>query len=104
MTGSGENHVRVAGELLDDLLSLQVPDVDQAVLAAGDDPLAAGDGEVGEDAILFVLVSRVGLQTLALSQSRALLSSYCYWPVLLPWSSPTASECCPGWLPGCTSR
>ena len=76
MTGSGENHVRVARQLLDDLLGLQVPDVDQAVLAAGDDPLAAGDGEVGEDAILFVLVSRVGLQTLALSQSRALLPSY----------------------------
>ena len=30
------------------------------------DHLAAGDGEVGEDAVLFVLVARVGLETLAL--------------------------------------
>ena len=36
------------------------------VLAAGHDPLAAGDGEVGEHAVLLVLVPGVGLQALAL--------------------------------------
>ena len=71
MTGSGENHVSVAGQLLHDLLGLQVPDIDQAVLAARHDPLAAGDGEVGEDAILFILVTRVGLQTLALAERKS---------------------------------
>ena len=68
MTGGGEDHVRVARQLLHDLLGLEIPDVDQAILAAGHDPLAAGDGEVGKDTILFILVARVGLQTLALSQ------------------------------------
>ena len=74
MTGGAEDHVGVARQLLDDLLGLQVPDVDQAVLTAGHDPLAARDGEVGEDAILFILVSGVGLQTLALEERKCIFS------------------------------
>ena len=57
----------MAVQLLDNLLGLQVPDIDQAVLTARHDPLAARDGEVGENAVLFVLVARVGLETLALA-------------------------------------
>ena len=70
VAGCGQHHVRVAVQLLDNLLGLQVPDIDLTVLTAGHDPLAARDGEVGEDAILFILVSRVGLQTLALEQGE----------------------------------
>ena len=78
MTGGGEHHVRVARELLDDLLGLEVPDVDQTVLTAGHDPLAASHGEVGEDAILFILVPGVGLQTLALQTDLSLQSDVKY--------------------------
>lgn len=52
-------------ELLNDLLRLQVPDVYQVVFGPRHDPLATGDGKVGKDAVLFVLVSCVGLKTLA---------------------------------------
>ena len=91
MTGGGENHVGVARQLLDNLLGLQVPDIDLAVLTAGHDPLAARDGEVGEDAILFILVSRVGLQTLALEQGESFtIKFHDQHSSLLPWSSPTA--------------
>jgi hypothetical protein len=67
MTGGGEHHVTVAGEGLHDLFCLKVPEVYEVVLRAAHDPLAAGDGEVGEDAVLLVLVARVGLQALALT-------------------------------------
>ena len=61
-----QDDVGVSLQLLDDLFGLQVPDVHQVVFAAGDDPLAARDREVGEDAVLFVLVLGVRLQALAL--------------------------------------
>ncbi len=56
----------MSGELLNDLLSLQIPNVHHVVLRAADDPLASGDGEVGKDAVLLVLVARVRLERLAL--------------------------------------
>ena len=37
------------------------------IFRSRDDPLAPGDRKVGKDAILFVLVAAVGLQTLALA-------------------------------------
>ena len=66
MTRGGEHHVRVSGQLLDDLLGLQVPDVDHVVLTPRDNPFAPRHGKVGKHTILFVLVSSVGLQTFAL--------------------------------------
>ena len=67
MAGGGENHVRVPRQLLHDLLVLEVPDVDLVVLATRHDPLAASHGEVGEHAILLVLVSGIRLQTFTLN-------------------------------------
>jgi hypothetical protein len=52
-------------QLLYDLLDLKVPGVDLVVLAPRHDPLVACDTEVGEDAVLLVLVAGVGLETLA---------------------------------------
>ena len=66
MAGGGQDDVRVAGQLLDDLLVLEVPDVDLVVLAPGHDPLATRHREVGKHAVLLILVSSVGFQTLAL--------------------------------------
>jgi hypothetical protein len=46
---------------LHDLASLQIPQVDFAVFAAGHDPFASGDAEARADAVLGVLVADVGL-------------------------------------------
>lgn len=82
MARSTQDGVGVTLETLDNLFTLQVPDVDHVVLAARDDPLqtkiisfplsseidsnylATGNREVGEDAVPLVLMARVGLQAL----------------------------------------
>jgi hypothetical protein len=46
---------------LHDFPTLQIPQVDFAVLAARHDPLASGDAEAGPDAVLGVLVADVRL-------------------------------------------
>ena len=66
MTGCAKDDISVAGQLLDNLLGLQVPNVNKVVLRPRDDPLPTGDREVGKDAVLFVFVTRVGLEALAL--------------------------------------
>ena len=40
---SAQNYVRVTLQLLNNLFRLKVPDVDQVVLGARDDPLTSGD-------------------------------------------------------------
>lgn len=52
----------VPDELLYNLARLQVPDVDGMVLGTAHDPLAIGDREGREAAVLFVDVTRVGLR------------------------------------------
>ena len=52
-------------QLLNDLLRLQVPDVDQVVLGPRNDPLSTGHRKICEDAILFVFVAAVRFQALA---------------------------------------
>lgn len=52
----------MAFERLDDLAALEVPQVDLVVLRAGDDPLAARNGEAGGDAELLVCVPDVRLE------------------------------------------
>ena len=47
---------------LHDFSSLQIPQVDFAIFAAGHDPFASGDAEASPDAVLGVLVADVGLQ------------------------------------------
>jgi len=56
----------VAFELLNYFPILQIPYVDRLVFRAADNPLATGDGEVREDAVLRVGVTCVRLQALAL--------------------------------------
>lgn len=53
-------------QLLHDLLSLQVPNVDHSILGSANDPLSASDGKVGEYTVLLVLVARVGFEAFAL--------------------------------------
>jgi len=53
-------------KFLDDLFGLQIPDIDLVVLAPADDPLSAGDGEVGEDAVFLVFVALIRFQAFAL--------------------------------------
>ena len=48
-------------EDLHNFSSLQIPQVDFAIFAAGHDPFASGDAEACPDAVLGVLVTDVGL-------------------------------------------
>lgn len=64
MTRSAQNNVCVASQLLHHFFGLQVPDVNEIIFGARHDPLAPGDWEVGEDAVLLVLVARVGFEAL----------------------------------------
>lgn len=87
----------VALQLLHDLLRLQVPDVNHVVLGARHDPLRekslvsphpkkttktpraylpASDGEIGEYAVLLVLVARVGFQALSHSKGKRFLETF----------------------------
>lgn len=52
-------------QLLDDLTSLQVPDIYTIVLASTDDPLAACHRKTAEYTVGIVLVSSVGLEALS---------------------------------------
>ena len=66
MAGATKDDVSMALKFLDDFLRLQIPNINLVVFATGDDPLAAGHGEVGEDAIFLVFVTLVRLETFAL--------------------------------------
>ncbi len=65
VTRRAQDDVGVAAQLLHDLFGLQIPNVDVVVFRSGHDPLAAGHGEVGEDAVLFVAVTRIRLEAFA---------------------------------------
>lgn len=51
-------------QLLYDLLGLQIPDIYQVIFRARHDPLPTCHGEVGEYAVLLILVAGVCLQAL----------------------------------------
>jgi hypothetical protein len=67
MAGCAEDHVCVPVKLLHNLFGLQVPDVHKVVLASAHNPFTTCNTEVGKNAIFFILVSRVGLEALALA-------------------------------------
>ena len=52
-------------QLLHHLFGLQVPHVDGVVFRAADDPLATGDREPTETAVLFIFVARIRFEAFA---------------------------------------
>ena len=53
----------MSSQFLYNFLVLQVPNVHHVVFRSRNNPLSSRDGEVGEDAVLLILVSSVGFQT-----------------------------------------
>jgi len=53
-------------QLLDDFFRLQIPNINQIVFRAADDPFSSSDGKIGENAIFFIFVSAVSLDAFVL--------------------------------------
>lgn len=59
MTSDRQNHVRVTGELLNDLTSLQVPNVNTAIFRPTNDPFTSGHRKGTKNAVSLVAVADV---------------------------------------------
>lgn len=65
MASGTQNDIRVSEQLLHYFFGLQIPNVNHVIFRAGHDPLTTGDGKIGKNAILFISMAGVGLQTFA---------------------------------------
>lgn len=62
MASDRQNDIRMPGEFLDNLTSLQIPNVNAFILRTANDPLAAGHRKSSKNAVRFVTVTDVSFE------------------------------------------